>query len=1054
MVKVAKGRGRGTATRFSGRFLAIGFLVAVSATTTGARSGVPGTFAVQPAGPMDVAGVLGIPRPSAASLAVKTAPRPLLSSGLPNIMNPASALSAAVITNVNGQGVNLLGDWDGQEDLVADHAGRVADVLTPNVIVTRSAISEHTIANGFAEDVFYYGDSVGNLYVAASTTLNDPQPAPQLLTINLPTTVTAFGAIASDSQIVVTGIAVNPVADLTAFANASGAYGNLDGLVGEVVYVAFTDTSNGFHLAGNQLVRSGVLAFPVADVATPASPPPGVISIAGYPVTVDVPLAVAFSIFSNVAGVAVDDDGSVYFQQVDLIGFTGANIMKVASTGSNQTRTLATNGITTIGTLDSLNLTVGGPAGQTNTFTNYSGNSTLWGNVVALASGPGNVLYAAVARSFVAGDDAATQSTEGLFTNPTALGATPSMIVSLADCSGAFDGCLLALPVPNGVAEAAAPGLALTPGVTNFRVFAMGDGPDRRGAPGSASPVFGTTNDTLKVSFQVDYSIYAGLTVDEEGSVYVVSGGTPAGAGRNPSPTLGEILIFPDADPADRRADFVDLRGDSVPSPPLPANVGDFDSDRFDHIFWQAPMDIASFTPMGVSGLARGFLLYLNRLRTNDLTPGLTNGRPQGDDDRSTTAVLFGQLDPGHQVGGGDDQVFPFRGDDSDGGGLPAVPGPLEGGFEFAFSNGGAVTSYNGFFLNSNGNITFGAGDTTFTPTADRLVNGLPRIAPAWTDLDPSGRLVNPISFPVQAVGFAAVNHFKIRWINVPSFASESCNCRNTFSISLFDDGTGLDENASQPLNQANPIGNNAVPFDRQEGPTALRWTVNAAGQIVGRRVRPAGSGYFTFAYGRMDLLGSSAIPVVVGFSAGSLPSGGPNQQTVNFSTQPSRIGDGSQLALYEIFNSGLGLSPAFDLRFEGNSPLLCTPSGQPDPNRGILRFTGFVFPGHLPFSNEPAVANVTPIRAGDIGELRLRINSLRSRVPALGSFVYTDVNVNGGSPILAREINELRQALTDVYVAMGLAAPAFTDGPLVPGVSAIKAIHIQELRDLVGALE
>ena len=43
---------------------------------------------------------------------------------------------------------------------------------------------------------------------------------------------------------------------------------------------------------------------------------------------------VAFSAFSNVAGVAVDDDG-IYFQQVDLIQRTGANIVKVTNTGTN-----------------------------------------------------------------------------------------------------------------------------------------------------------------------------------------------------------------------------------------------------------------------------------------------------------------------------------------------------------------------------------------------------------------------------------------------------------------------------------------------------------------------------------------------------------------------------------------------------------------------------------------------------------------------------------------------------------------------------------------------
>src|SRR6185436_11309302 len=85
--------------------------------------------------------------------------------------------------------------------------------------------------------------------------------------------------------------------------------------------------------------------------------------------------------------------------------------------------------------------TASGPAPQVNSFTNYSGTATTFGNIVALASGSCNVLYAAVSRSSVATDDAGTQATEGLFANPSALGATPSMIISFADCAGGFDSC-------------------------------------------------------------------------------------------------------------------------------------------------------------------------------------------------------------------------------------------------------------------------------------------------------------------------------------------------------------------------------------------------------------------------------------------------------------------------------------------------------------------------------------------------------------------------------------------------------------------------------------
>src|SRR6185436_7253647 len=95
--------------------------------------------------------------------------------------------------------------------------------------------------------------------------------------------------------------------------------------------------------------------------------------------------------------------------------------------------------------------TASGPAAQVNLFTNYSGTATTFGNIVALSTGSCNVLYAAVSRSLVATDDAATQVTEGLFANPSALGATPSMIISFADCSGAFDRCTAPAAVLVGI---------------------------------------------------------------------------------------------------------------------------------------------------------------------------------------------------------------------------------------------------------------------------------------------------------------------------------------------------------------------------------------------------------------------------------------------------------------------------------------------------------------------------------------------------------------------------------------------------------------------------
>ena len=193
------------------------------------------------------------------------------------------------------------------------------------------------------------------------------------------------------------------------------------------------------------------------------------------------------------------------------------------------------------------------------------------------------------------------------------------------------------------------------------------------------------------------------------------------------------------------------------------------------------------------------------------------------------------------------------------------------GGFEYVFGgniSGTCTSPWNTFFLNSNGNVTFGVGDTSAPPTIPSLLTGrfAPRIAPAWANLNTQSRALADLNtFPVQAMGFAGINDFKIRWIDVPEAGGEACGSSNTFEAFLYDDGTGVDENATQPLNPANPIGNNEVPFDGQEGPTDLRF--NKA--LVGKHPRPDGSGYFRLHYAHMDLIGTSASPDMVGYSLG-----------------------------------------------------------------------------------------------------------------------------------------------------------------------------------------
>lgn len=921
------------------------------------------------------------------------------SSGLPDTLNIRSALSAALITNLGGtttpiSEVDLLADWDGREDMTSDRAAMVADLTVPpppsGFALTRAAISEHTFANGHNFNDYYYGDSLGTFTFGfdvagdSAIDLTFPLNIPNLINTGTDggfTLVNPTPADCSDPEVVITGIAVNPVADLGDISPA------LCGTVGEAIYVSTLETTGCALNGSGQPIRTRIFALAVFEIGGTLFVTPQVRQIVRTSA-------------ESLGGLTVDDDGSLYFALVDLsgvnpatgLGGNGGAIFKATELSHTSCAGPAriNRTISDIPGLDgstNTTFTQSTPISNATTrLTNYSGSSAVFGNIASITAGPNNVIYAASAASNTGAGD----PTQGLFKAPAAFSnGLPSMVMTFVDVLGGFDSCTSpvigfsgTLPVGNGIADPAGPGTAV-----RWRSFVLGSGPDIRTTATPLSFVTGTPTNTQKLSFQVDFTIYSGLAVNEEGTVFVISGGTPSAVANNPSPDFSEILGFEDRQPSDRRADYVDFRGDNPPVPPASGgNNGDGDSDRFDHIFYQAAKDPGTMKPVGLAGLAPGFLRYTNRLAPNPISPGVTLGLAAGQtvqgDDSTDGPIIFENLDTGHQVAGGDDQNSSFTGDDNDGAGNPAVAGPLNGGFEFAFGGPtGANSIWNAFFLNSNGNITFGTGDTDNSPSVIELRPGPPRIAAAWSDLNPAARSVDFRVFPVQALGFANVNAFKVRYINVPEFGSEICTANgggqsNNFSITLYDDGTGIDENANQPLNPANPIGNNASPFDLLEGPTDQRFTpptVVGAGP-AGERPRPEGSGFTSFDYGRMDLLGTQGRPVLTGYSVGLLAITNPpgicegnlselaraaDNGTFGVlpggqfgSVRPGVIGEGTEPTVFEFFDAGIPQSlgsggqvffatPDYDLRFAGNDPAASRPLNQVDQNRGRVDLFG-----------------------------------------------------------------------------------------------------------------
>jgi uncharacterized protein (TIGR03437 family) len=99
----------------------------------------------------------------------------------------------------------------------------------------------------------------------------------------------------------------------------------------------------------------------------------------------------------------------------------------------------------------------------------------------------------------------------------------------------------------------------------------------------------------------------------------------------------------------------------------------------------------------------------------------------------------------------------------------------------FGFPFFGAT--YNQAYVNSDGNLTFTAGDNASTARSlGRMTSGPPRISPLFDDLDPS-----------QTTGgvrvLADANRVAISWVSVPEWEASGIGPRQTFQVKLYPDG-------------------------------------------------------------------------------------------------------------------------------------------------------------------------------------------------------------------------------------------------------------------------
>src|SRR5262249_17500161 len=99
----------------------------------------------------------------------------------------------------------------------------------------------------------------------------------------------------------------------------------------------------------------------------------------------------------------------------------------------------------------------------------------------------------------------------------------------------------------------------------------------------------------------------------------------------------------------------------------------------------------------------------------------------------------------------------------------------------FAFPFFGAT--YTQVFVNSDGNLTFTAGDAASTDRSlGRMTAGPPRISPLFDDLDPA---LTPGGVRV----FADKTRVVVSWVSVPEWEAAGIGPRQTFQVRFYPDG-------------------------------------------------------------------------------------------------------------------------------------------------------------------------------------------------------------------------------------------------------------------------
>ena len=99
-------------------------------------------------------------------------------------------------------------------------------------------------------------------------------------------------------------------------------------------------------------------------------------------------------------------------------------------------------------------------------------------------------------------------------------------------------------------------------------------------------------------------------------------------------------------------------------------------------------------------------------------------------------------------------------------------------------------------------------------------------------------------------------------------------------------------------------------------------------------------------------------------------------------------------------------------------------------------------------FTDDPLVSGLTKVRAVQFSEMRQAVNAVRKSA-GLAAATWTDTNL-AGMLTKAIHIQEMRNYLSPALAALGFSAPSYTDPALTTGVTRIRKVHLEELRQRV----